>query len=57
MKAHRSKYDMSANAKKASIEVLNAGLADAIDLGFLTKQVHENLKGPRRAPPLLYLTL
>lgn len=40
MKAHRSEYDMSANAKKASIEVLNAGLADAIDLAFLTKQAH-----------------
>ncbi len=57
MKAHRSKYDMSANTKRASIEVLNAGLADAIDLAFLTKQTHWNLKGPRRTPPLPYLTL
>jgi starvation-inducible DNA-binding protein len=40
MNAHRSNYDMSANAKKASNEVLNAGLADAIDLAFLTKQAH-----------------
>lgn len=57
MKGHRSKYDMSANAKKASIEVLNAGLADAMISRFLTKQAHWNLKVPRRAPSLLYLTL
>jgi starvation-inducible DNA-binding protein len=57
MKAHRSKYDMSPNAKKAPIEVLNAGVADAIDFAFLTKQAHWNLKGPRHAPLLPYLTL
>ena len=32
-------------------------LVDAIDLVFLTKQAPWNLKGPRCAPPLPYLTL
>ena len=30
-----------------SIEVLNARLADAIDLALLTKQAHWNIKGPQ----------
>ena len=47
MKVHLTKNDLSANAKNVSIEVLNARLADAIDLALLTKQAHWNLKGPR----------
>ena len=47
MKAHPTKNDLSANAKRVSIEVLNARVADAIDLALLTKQAHWNLKGPR----------
>lgn len=38
--------DIKANAKSAVIEVLNARLADAIDLALITKQAHWNLKGP-----------
>lgn len=38
--------DLKANAKSAVIDVLNARLADAIDLALITKQAHWNLKGP-----------
>jgi len=37
---------LKANAKSAVIDVLNARLADAIDLALVTKQAHWNLKGP-----------
>src|SRR5690606_14504598 len=37
---------LKSNAKSAVIEVLNARLADAIDLALITKQAHWNLKGP-----------
>lgn len=37
---------LKANAKSAVIDILNARLADAIDLALITKQVHWNLKGP-----------
>jgi starvation-inducible DNA-binding protein len=47
MKTHQTKNDLSSNAKKVSIEALNARLADGIDLALLTKQAHWNLKGPR----------
>jgi starvation-inducible DNA-binding protein len=33
------------NARKAVIDILNARLADAIDLALITKQAHWNLKG------------
>jgi len=46
MKTHRTANDLQSNAKKVSIEVLNARLADAIDLALLTKQAHWNIKGP-----------
>ena len=44
---HKSANDLSANAKKVSISVLNARLADSIDLALLTKQAHWNIKGPQ----------
>jgi len=44
MKTHNT---LKSNAKKVSIEVLGALLADGIDLALLTKQAHWNLKGPR----------
>lgn len=47
MKMFPTKNDLTANAKKVSVEVLNARLADAIDLALLTKQAHWNIKGPR----------
>ena len=37
---------IQSNTKSAMIELLNARLADAIDLALITKQAHWNLKGP-----------
>ena len=37
---------LQANAKSTVIEILNARLADAIDLALIVKQAHWNLKGP-----------
>ena len=45
MKLHKTRNDLAANAKSASIALLNARLADAIDLALLTKQAHWNIKG------------
>ncbi|MGB8182888.1 MAG: DNA starvation/stationary phase protection protein Dps, partial [Stellaceae bacterium] len=44
---YSTKNDLRSNAKKVSIEILNARLADAIDLALLTKQAHWNIKGPQ----------
>ncbi len=46
MQRYQSHNDLQANAKTVSIGVLNARLADAIDLALLTKQAHWNIKGP-----------
>jgi starvation-inducible DNA-binding protein len=45
MKNHPTKNNLKSNAKSASIELLNARVADCIDLALLTKQAHWNLKG------------
>jgi starvation-inducible DNA-binding protein len=37
---------LKSNTKSAMIGLLNAQLADAIDLSLITKQAHWNLKGP-----------
>jgi starvation-inducible DNA-binding protein len=37
---------LKSNTKAAMIDLLNARLADAIDLALITKQAHWNLKGP-----------
>ncbi len=37
---------LKANARSTVIELLNARLADSIDLALATKQAHWNLKGP-----------
>lgn len=42
-----TKNDLKSNTKTASIELLNARLADAIDLALITKQAHWNVKGPQ----------
>jgi starvation-inducible DNA-binding protein len=39
--------DLASNTKAAVIELMNARLADAIDLALLTKQAHWNIKGPQ----------
>jgi starvation-inducible DNA-binding protein len=44
---HQTRNDLQSNTKTAAIELLNARLADTIDLALLTKQAHWNLKGPR----------
>jgi len=47
MSDYKTHNDLSANAKSVSIGVLNARLADSIDLALLTKQAHWNIKGPQ----------
>ena len=44
---HKTRNHTPSNAKAASIELLNARLADGIDLALATKQAHWNLKGPQ----------
>jgi starvation-inducible DNA-binding protein len=46
MDAIATKNDLKSNAKTESIDLLNACLAEAIDLALLTKQAHWNVKGP-----------
>jgi starvation-inducible DNA-binding protein len=46
MHSNKSHNDLNSNAKTVSIGILNARLADAIDLALLTKQAHWNIKGP-----------
>jgi starvation-inducible DNA-binding protein len=46
MPSYKTANDLRANAKQASIGLLNARLADSIDLALLTKQAHWNIKGP-----------
>lgn len=43
---HPTQNDTKDNAKKVAIDLLNARLADGIDLALITKQAHWNLKGP-----------
>lgn len=47
MRNHPTLNDLNANAKQTAIELLNARLAEGIDLALLTKQAHWNLKGPQ----------
>lgn len=44
---YATQNDLKSNAKQVSITILNARLADAIDLALLTKQAHWNIKGPQ----------
>jgi len=43
---HKTRIDLSARARAKLIDLLNARLADAIDLQLQTKQAHWNVKGP-----------
>ena len=47
MQRYQSRNDLASNTKTVSIGVLNARLADSIDLALLTKQAHWNIKGPQ----------
>lgn len=47
MPSHVTRNDLKSNAKKVSIELLNARLAEAIDLSLIAKQAHWNVKGPQ----------
>ncbi len=47
MKLYATSNDLNSNSKKVAIELLNARLADGIDLALLTKQAHWNIKGPQ----------
>ncbi|TPJ30998.1 DNA starvation/stationary phase protection protein Dps [Mesorhizobium sp. B2-7-2] len=47
MDAIVTKNDLKSDAKKESIDLLNARLADAIDLALITKRAHWNVKGPQ----------
>jgi starvation-inducible DNA-binding protein len=44
---HKTRNHLPSNAKSVSIDLLNARLADGIDLALTTKQAHWNLKGPQ----------
>jgi starvation-inducible DNA-binding protein len=46
-KLHSTRNHLASNAKSVSIELLNARVADGIDLALITKQAHWNLKGPQ----------
>ena len=45
MTQYHSHNDLPSNTKSVSINILNARLADTIDLALLTKQAHWNIKG------------
>lgn len=45
MKLHTTRNDLKSNTKATVAALLNARLADAIDLALMTKQAHWNLRG------------
>jgi starvation-inducible DNA-binding protein len=47
MTTYSTVNNLKSNTKETSIGLLNARLADGIDLALLTKQAHWNLKGPQ----------
>ena len=47
MPSYKTQNNLKSNAKSVAIDILNARLADSIDLALLTKQAHWNLKGPQ----------
>jgi starvation-inducible DNA-binding protein len=47
MSNYKTANDLNSNAKKVAIDLLNARVAEGIDLALMTKQAHWNLKGPQ----------
>lgn len=47
MSPKKTKNDLPTNARAVAIELLNARVADGIDLALATKQAHWNLRGPQ----------
>ena len=45
MKLHKTRNDLQSNTNTTVAALLNARLADAIDLALMTKQAHWNLRG------------
>jgi starvation-inducible DNA-binding protein len=45
MSLHKTRIALKSNVKSTQIELLNAKLAEAIDLALVTKQAHWNLRG------------
>jgi starvation-inducible DNA-binding protein len=45
MNHHNTRNDLKSNTKAIVVALLNARLADAIDLALMTKQAHWNLRG------------
>ena len=43
---HETRNDLSAKTRRRAVDLLNARLADAIDLATQTKHAHWNVKGP-----------
>ena len=46
IRSHQTRNDTESNARKVSLETLQARLVDGIDLALVIKQAHWNLKGP-----------
>lgn len=44
---HPTRNGLAANARAAMVNLLNARLADALDLAAVAKQAHWNVKGPQ----------
>ena len=44
-RTHQTHNQLESNAKRVAIELLNARLADSIDLALVAKQAHWNVKG------------
>jgi starvation-inducible DNA-binding protein len=46
-RVHATRNNLPSNVRTSMISLLNAALADGIDLALTTKQAHWNLKGPQ----------
>ena len=42
---HQTRNNLPSNARQVAVDLLNARLADGLDLALITKQAHWNLKG------------